>query len=176
MNGSNSTEGRVEICYNNVYGTVCDDQWGLLDAVVACRKLGFSAMSMLLACTCMCLLCMSGCDCERASACYLVCAILLNIYMCCADKILYTYMVIHDNFYNAGPEAFGQAYFGQGQGEIYLENVQCNGSENSLEDCPASELGVHDCNHSEDAGVRCQGMGILIREIVYFATTTKQCV
>ena len=53
------------------------------------------------------------------------------------------------------PEAYGHAYFGEGQGDIYLQNVQCNGSESSLEDCPANELGVHDCYHSEDAGVKC---------------------
>ena len=62
-------------------------------------------------------------------------------------------------FFKSGPEAHGLAYYGQGQGDIYLENVQCNGSESSLEDCPASELGVHDCYHSEDAGVKCQGRG-----------------
>ena len=42
VDGNNAREGRVEICYDNVYGTVCDDQWGLLDAAVACRQLGFS--------------------------------------------------------------------------------------------------------------------------------------
>ena len=60
------------------------------------------------------------------------------------------------------PEAYGQAYFGDGQGEIYIENVQCNGSESTLEDCPASEVGVHDCTHSEDAGIRCQGMWVCV--------------
>lgn len=40
-NGTTSREGRLEICYGNVYGTICDDQWGLLDARVACRDLGF---------------------------------------------------------------------------------------------------------------------------------------
>ena len=29
VNGSSEREGRVEICYGNVYGTVRDDQWGL---------------------------------------------------------------------------------------------------------------------------------------------------
>ena len=57
--------------------------------------------------------------------------------------------------FDSDPEAYGRAYFGEGDGDIYLENVQCNGSESSLEDCPASELGVHDCHHSEDAGVKC---------------------
>ena len=42
VDGNTTREGRVEICYDNVYGTVCDDQWGPLDAAVACRQLGFS--------------------------------------------------------------------------------------------------------------------------------------
>ena len=47
MNGNTTREGRVEICYDNVYGTVCDNQWGLLDAEVACRQLGYSDAGIL---------------------------------------------------------------------------------------------------------------------------------
>ena len=42
VNGSSSREGRVEICYGNVYGTICDDNWGLRDAEVVCRQLNFT--------------------------------------------------------------------------------------------------------------------------------------
>ena len=41
--GVNDTEGRVEICYNSTWGTVCDNMWGPINAGVACRQLGFSS-------------------------------------------------------------------------------------------------------------------------------------
>ena len=40
-------EGRVEICINNAWGTVCDDHFNNLDASVACYHLGgFSRQGM----------------------------------------------------------------------------------------------------------------------------------
>ena len=41
VGGQSSNEGRVEICINGVWGTVCDGGWSGSDARVVCRQLGF---------------------------------------------------------------------------------------------------------------------------------------
>ena len=41
VNGSNIYEGRVEVCLNNQWGTVCDNDWNSLDAKAVCNQLGY---------------------------------------------------------------------------------------------------------------------------------------
>ncbi|XP_060906299.1 deleted in malignant brain tumors 1 protein-like isoform X2 [Labrus mixtus] len=96
--GNQSCSGRVEIFHRGQWGTVCDDQWGLADAQVACRQMG----------------------CGRALS------------------------------------APSVAYFGQGSGPIWLDEVGCSGNETSITECRHSGLGVHNCNHIEDASVVCE--------------------
>ena len=97
VNGPTQYEGRVEVYHNGEWGTVCDDLWGINDAQVVCRQLGF------------------------------------------------------------GPAiaARSQAYYGEGSGQIWLDNVNCVGTELTIEDCSHRGWGTHDCYHSEDAGVQC---------------------
>ena len=96
VGGSSVSEGRVEVCQTNVWGTVCDDFWDATDATVVCRQLGFSTI---------------------------------------------------------GAIARTRAFFGAGTGNIFLDDVQCIGTETRLSDCQAST--THNCVHSEDAGVTC---------------------
>ncbi|XP_076605603.1 lysyl oxidase homolog 3B isoform X4 [Chaetodon auriga] len=48
------------------------------------------------------------------------------------------------------------AKYGKGQGKIWLDNVQCNGGEKSIEFCRSRGWGNSDCTHDEDAGVVCK--------------------
>ena len=59
--------------------------------------------------------------------------------------------------------------FTNGVGQIWLDNVQCHGTETRLVDCPAPPLGTHNCGHVEDAGVRCLGKPDQIIDITLFA-------
>jgi len=58
-------------------------------------------------------------------------------------------------FYGALTERKG-AYYGVGDGEIWLDEVQCRGDELSLIACSRRRgIGDHDCSHEHDAGVVC---------------------
>ena len=41
VGGINELEGRVEICYNKIWGSVCHNSWSTYDANVVCKQLGY---------------------------------------------------------------------------------------------------------------------------------------
>eukprot|EP00062_Callorhinchus_milii_P024871 gi/632985245/ref/XP_007909570.1/ PREDICTED: deleted in malignant brain tumors 1 protein-like [Callorhinchus milii] len=60
---------------------------------------------------------------------------------------------------DCGPpvKAVGQAGFGSGAGQIWLDQLHCRGSESFLWDCVSPFPARSDCSHKEDAGVVCSG-------------------
>ncbi|XP_069014405.1 scavenger receptor cysteine-rich domain-containing protein DMBT1-like [Embiotoca jacksoni] len=51
--------------------------------------------------------------------------------------------------------AKNSAFFGEGEGHIWLDDVNCRGNETSLHHCTRPTFGENNCGHSEDAGVVC---------------------
>ena len=132
VGGSNEYEGRVEICINNQWGTVCDDGWGISDAQVVCSQLGTSFTS--------------GTE---------LCLFLRFMLLILCLIPMWT------------GQALSNAYFGEGSGSIFLDNVVCSGTESTLLSCNSSKIGSHNCEHKEDVGVRCSGVHNVLRSAVY---------
>ncbi|XP_064650737.1 deleted in malignant brain tumors 1 protein-like isoform X2 [Lineus longissimus] len=96
-----ASSGTVEVKKYGKWGVICDTGWGIGDANVACRQLGFKGA------------------------------------------------VPTTGFPT-------KAKFGQGTGTVFWNNVQCNGDEQSLEECKHDEvLGTSACNSVDASGVIC---------------------
>ena len=56
------------------------------------------------------------------------------------------------------------AHNGRGSGQIWLDDVRCDGDEEDLADCDHRGWGDHNCGHSEDASVNCLGEYFITNE------------
>ena len=55
--------------------------------------------------------------------------------------------------------------FGQGEGPIFFNNLECKGSEKGLLECRmTSPLGISEHDHSADVGIICPGKNSKVRE------------
>jgi deleted-in-malignant-brain-tumors protein 1 len=95
--------GRLEVCYNAEWGTICDKGWDNLDVQVACYQLGFNKSFV---------------------------------------------------------RSFGGSKYGPGFGSIYFRDMGCQGTESKLQFCTSS-TDTDDCDHTDDAGLQCNGARLL---------------
>lgn len=57
--------------------------------------------------------------------------------------------------YRGAAQVVKDGVFGAGRGPIWLDEIGCSGSENTLLECSRLPWAKHNCRHSEDVGVRC---------------------
>ena len=75
----------------------------------------------------------------------------------CDDYFLLTdgLVVCRQLGYTTGVKSVDSDRFGGGEDPIWMDDVQCTGSEDSLFNCTHRGFGVHDCKHREDVGITC---------------------
>ena len=79
-----------------------------------------------------------------------------------------SYIIIHFFTFCVVATAFRYPRFGQGEGPIHLDNVQCTGEEESLLDCRHRGIGIHSCGHYEDASVLCYNSEYMSKKNRYY--------
>ena len=88
--------------------------------------------------------------CMRVSACLLLSINLLFVILI----VIYIYYIILLYIYIVAIAV--PRLYGAGIGNIYYDDVNCAGTEVNITQCSHRGLGVHNCGHTEDAGVLCK--------------------
>ncbi len=123
-------EGRLEVCYSGVWGTVCNINWNKIDAEVVCKQLGHSSL---------------GINCLMWTS---------SPRLLLISKLFQTHPLLNFQLF-LGATVLTVPFIQTGSGSIFLDRVACTGEENRLWDCVFSGPELNTCVHSQDAGVRC---------------------
>ena len=68
-------------------------------------------------------------------------------------------------------QSLGSAFFGEGDSQVWLDDVACSGQENRLDECWHRRWGLENCGHGEDAGVSCLKEGLF--SLIFFTSLYK---
>ncbi len=153
-NRSDHLDGRVEVCINRAWGTICSEGFNIDDAQVVCGSFNGSG-----GCT-RCLYCL-GHFCVQTPIEKLLCKLFsgtnpnpnpnpLNI------KLYLKLYSFTDPLGSISFTSVSTSDYTAGSGPIFFTGLGCTGQEEVLVDCPGS-LGVHTCMHSQDVAVICPG-------------------
>ena len=77
-------------------------------------------------------------------------------------NLLDAQVVCNELDYGHAIEARRWAFYGQGSGQIWLDDVNCVGTEWSIGNCSHRGWGSHNCGHYEDASVRCSAGNVWV--------------
>uniref|UniRef100_A0A4W6BP47 Soluble scavenger receptor cysteine-rich domain-containing protein SSC5D n=1 Tax=Lates calcarifer TaxID=8187 RepID=A0A4W6BP47_LATCA len=177
--GSDWCSGRVEIYHSNTWGTVCDDSWDFNDAKVVCRELGCGVALNATQSAHFGPGTGQICCCHELLTNHFHNVLCLGVRLVgstrCSGRVeIYhnkTWGTVCDDSWDFSDaevvcrelgcgtalSAPHSAHFGEGTGQIWLDEVKCSGTETSLTECQHGGFGTHNCQHNEDAGVVCSG-------------------
>ena len=66
------------------------------------------------------------------------------------------------------------AFYGQGSGQIWLNDVNCVGTELTIVNCSHSGWGSHNCSHGNDASVKCNFLSTYVMYVSHYYTQLLQ--
>ena len=122
VGGDTEAEGRLEICINNRWETVCDNVWTDNHTAVVCRHLGFND----------------------------------NIGGTHKQSIATLVVYLGNTSTGSGSTYYTSERFGEGTGPIFIDYINCTGSEPGIWEKCSHFTHYYGCSHNDDVGVQCQ--------------------